>query len=146
MMTVRVDFYVLEREALADKYAYACRIANKAYASGLKVYVRADELAACATLDEMLWTFSQSSFIPHAICDGMHDVERYPVQIGCGEAPEGCRDVLISLKEKPPADYARFDRVVELIIAQAADKSSGRDRFRFYREQGVEPQTHKVPR
>ena len=147
-MTVRVDFYVLDRAEVAAKYNYACRIANKAFGSGLKVYMQTDDPEQSRLLDKMLWTFSQSSFVPHAICDGSdgqaHDSERYPVQIGCDGAPDECVDLLISLKQEAPADYAKFGRVAELILDEAADKSSGRRRFRFYREQGVEPQTHKV--
>ena len=145
----QVDFYVLERSAQADKDHYACRIANLAYGRGLKVYMQTDDAAHAATLDKTLWTFAQESFVPHAICqdtgDGSTpDPERYPVQIGHNAAPDTCLDLLISLKKQTPADYTKFGRVVELIIDDAADKKSGRERFRFYREQGVEPKTHKV--
>ncbi len=158
-MTAQVDFYVLARAQPEAKYTYACRIANLAYERGLKVYVQTDNPAHSRALDQLLWTVSQGSFVPHIVCDGdddgggggddgggkpAPDVERYPVQIGCGGAPDGCVDLLISLKREAPADYARFGRVAELIIDDDADKSSGRRRFRFYREHGIEPRTHKV--
>lgn len=148
-MTTQVDFYVLARAQASDKYNYACRIANKAHEHGLKVYMQTDEAAQSSLLDAMLWTFSQSSFVPHAIYPGPgqeaeSDLERYPVQIGHEDAPDGCVDLLISLRQEAPADYARFGRVAELIVDEAADKSAGRRRFRFYREQGVTPRTHHV--
>ena len=145
-MTVQVDFYVLAGADAAAKHHYACRIANKAYGRGLKVYLRTDDPAHSRLLDKMLWVFSQGSFVPHAVCDDArpNDIARYPVLIGHGDAPQECVDLLISLRREVPADYARFARVAELITDQAADKSSGRERFRFYREHGIEPQTHKV--
>ncbi len=146
-MTTQVDFYVLARAQASDKYNYACRIANKAHEHGLKVYMQTDEAAQSSLLDAMLWTFSQSSFVPHAIhhvAQPASDLERYPVQIGHEDAPDGCVDLLISLRQEAPADYARFGRVAELIVDEAADKSAGRRRFRFYREQGIVPRTHHV--
>ena len=144
-MTVQVDFYVLEGSTPVDKNNYACRIANLAFGRGLKVYMQTDDAAHVAVLDKTLWTFSQESFVPHIIYDGSaSDAERYPVQIGHADAPDACVDLLISLKREAPADYARFDRVAELILNDADEKSSGRARFRFYREHGVEPKTHKV--
>lgn len=147
-MSARVDFYVIGRAAIADKYACACRIANKAHAQGLKVYMQTDDPSQSQRLDKLLWTFSQSSFVPHAVCDAgntnNHNADRYPVQIGSGDAPAQCLDVLISLKREAPADYARFGRVAEFIINDAGDKAAGRKRFRFYRAQGIEPQMHEV--
>ena len=147
-MTVRVDFYVLSRREMADKYHYACRIANKAHDRGLKVYLQTDGPQQSNLLDKLLWTFSQGSFVPHSVCDApgqADDAERYPVQIGHGNAPPDCADLLISLCRAVPADYARFNRIAELIIDQAADKASGRERFNFYRGQGIHPNTHEIP-
>ncbi len=161
-MTAQVDFYVLARAQPEAKYTYACRIANIAYERGLKVYVQTDNPAHSRTLDQLLWTFSLGCFVPIIVCydfddgsnvddnDGSDEgkpalvVERFPVQFGCGGEQEGCVDLLISIKQEAPADYARFGRVAELIIDDDADKSSGRRRFRFYREHGIEPRTHKV--
>ena len=144
-MTMQVDFYVLEGTTPTDKNNYACRIANLAFGRGLKVYMQTDDAAHAEVLDKTLWTFSQESFVPHSIYDGAsHDAERYPVQIGHADAPDACVDLLISLKHEAPADYARFARVAELILNDAGEKSSGRARFRFYRENGIEPNTHNV--
>lgn len=151
----QVDFYILTQTQDSDKYMYACRIANKAFGQGRKVYIQTDNFAQSELIDKMLWTFSQNSFVPHIILhseketaenseDAELDIERYPVQISNGAAPKACKDILISLREEAPTDYSRFSRVVELIINDAADKSSGRARYKFYKEQGVEPNTHNI--
>ncbi len=143
----RVDFYILADDAMTDKYAYACRLANKAYAQGLTVYMQTEAPAQNELLNKMLWTFSQSSFVPHAICDAdgaAHDIERYPVQIGCGAPPPACAGLLISFAREAASDYARFGRVAELIINQEDDKACGRRRYQFYRQQGIAPHTHQI--
>lgn len=155
-VSTRVDFYVLGQTEINDKYVYACRIANKAYAQGLKVYIQTDAAAQSKILDKMLWTFSQNSFVPHTVfhgtdgagtADETHDLERYPVQIGWEAAPpiyNENADLLISLCQQVPTDYARFVRVAELILNHDAEKALGRQRFRFYREQGIAPQTNTI--
>ena len=90
-MNARVDFYLLGSTDVTSKYTYACRIASKAFGQGMKVYLQTDEPGQNELLDKMLWTFSQSSFIPHIVHEGVsHDVNRYPVQIGSASAVD-CR-------------------------------------------------------
>jgi len=141
---MQVDFYILAQTDLAAKHAYACRIANKAFGQGLTVFIATEDAAQSQAVDKLLWTFAQSSFVPHAVCHGdAKDVARYPVQIGDGAAPHAF-DLLISLRRDAPGDCAEFSRVAELIIDDADDKAAGRARFRFYREQGVAPNTHSI--
>ncbi|MGI9310071.1 MAG: DNA polymerase III subunit chi [bacterium] len=150
----RVDFYVLARARTEDKHAYACRIADKAHARGMTVFMRAEDDAQSESLDKLLWTFSQGSFVPHIRCaavsnedagadDSANDDAIYPVRIG-SHAPSRAADLLISLTREAPADYARFARVADLILDHADDKAAGRARFRFYREQGIAPNTHNI--
>ena len=148
-MTIQVDFYVLGRDDVAAKHHHACRLVNEAHGRGLKVYLRTDDPQHSRLLDKMLWTFDQGSFVPHVVCDDArdrpHDINRYPVQIGHDDAPADCVDLLVSLRREVPADYVKFSRVAEVIIDREADKSAGRARFRFYRERGITPKTHKIP-
>ena len=146
-MAAQVDFYILPHSEAAEKHRYACRIANKAFGQGMTVFIATEDAAQSAALDKLLWTFAQNSFVPHAVCDGeAKDRARYPVQIGAGDAPHGPNafDLLISLRRDAPHDYAQFARVAELIIDDADDKTAGRARFRFYREQGIAPNTHNI--
>jgi len=141
---MQVDFYILPQTDPAAKHAYACRIANKAFGQGMTVFIATEDAAQSRAVDKLLWTFAQSSFVPHAVCDGeRQEPARYPVQIGAGAAPDGF-DLLISLRRDAPDSYAQFARVAELIINDADDKAAGRARFRFYREQGVAPNTHNI--
>ena len=62
-MTERVDFYVLKSAAARQRFAFACRLTEKAYLKDLKIVIVNDTLADAQTLDEMLWTFNERSFI-----------------------------------------------------------------------------------
>ena len=71
MSSTRIDFYLLqdvadnEEKASQSKYALACRLIEKAYLRGHKVFVFCNNRQEAETLDELLWTFKEDSFIPH---------------------------------------------------------------------------------
>ncbi len=66
-MTERVDFYVLGSKSARQRWTFACRLTEKAYLRDLKVVVLGDTAAETEAIDELLWTFSERSFVPHDI-------------------------------------------------------------------------------
>ena len=144
-MSQQVDFYLLGNVDQTGKLKYACRIAQKAFKQGLKVFVQTENSEQCQHLDTMLWTFSQGSFVPHAVVnEDPENWENFPVQLG-SIAPAGePAHLLISLTADPPNPHTPFNRIVDLITDDPAEKQAGRNRFRYYREQGIEPKTHLI--
>lgn len=138
----KVDFYLLNGEA--SRELVACRITEKAWRHGHRVYLLAPDKPGALELDELLWTFSQGSFVPHAVCQGEADTAEHPVLIGHDEPPTALNDVLISLAPQVPAWFSRFARVAELVGAAEHDKVLGRERYRFYRERGYPLDTHNL--
>ncbi len=145
----QVNFHILENEDYSGKLRYACRLVREAYRQGMKVNIRTSSPDQSSQLDAMLWTFSQGSFIPHAII-GPERLKRedYPVQLGenVGAAPreDETVDMLVNLCQQPcprPEQYARVD---EVVCSEPADKQAARDRFRDYRSQGIEPDTRRI--
>lgn len=139
----RIDFYVLPGVMARDRQVTACRLAEKAYRSGHRVYLQAATAHDGAMLDDLLWTFKQNSFVPHARWEG-DDVPDVPVLIGHQPSPPCCSDVLINLAAPIPDAYERFARIVEIVDAEDACRDAGRRRYRFYRDRGHVPVTHKL--
>ncbi len=144
-MTEQVDFYLVDCVDPGEKLKFACRVAHQAFSQGLKVYLQTNDLSQSEELDKLLWTFSQNSFIPHAIV-GMRALkwEDFPVQIGSKDNVQGVVedvDVLISLLVDIPQQYEQYRRIVDLITADLSDKAAGRIRYRFYRDAGLKPNT-----
>jgi DNA polymerase-3 subunit chi len=123
---------------------FACRLAEKAWRLGHRVYVLTPDAPAALELDELLWTFSQGSFVPHAVYRSPADAETNPVLIGHAEPPAECQDVLVSLAPEVPPWFSRFARVAELVAHDEAAKARARERFRFYRERGYPLETHNL--
>lgn len=143
----RVDFYILPDagdKALGPVMA-ACKLCDKAVAAGSRVYLRAPAASLAEELDGALWSFRQGAFIAHERHGTAAPEEPQPaVLIGDLEPPESHHGVLINLGEDVPPWFSRFERVLEIVPGNAADRSKSRERFKFYRDRGYELSTHKL--
>lgn len=143
----RVDFYVLPDADPAQRSLLACRLAEKAYSQGLRVYIHTATEGESLQLDELLWTFRAGSFLPHAIHDANPDAdqdEAPPILLGHAHEPHTHTDVLINLGTEIPRFFSRFERVAELVDQRAELLAQSRERYRFYRERGYELNTHQL--
>jgi DNA polymerase-3 subunit chi len=139
----RVTFYIVADGDEGARRAYACRLVEKAYLQDHRVVVRLDAREDPGDFDELLWRFSDRSFVPHEVArDG--DGQRAPVLLTPGDDPGGPADVLVNLGADVPPWFARYARVAELVCGDEASRQAGRERFRFYRDQGIDPETHNL--
>lgn len=142
----QVDFYVLESDSDDARLRLACKIVDKATQLDHHVFVHATSEDEARKLDELLWTFSQSSFIPHRV---VHETPAEPAQepvlIGVKAPPgPGRWDVLVNLGADVPEFFSRYERVAEVVDANATRREQSRERYRFYRDRGYKLNTHQV--
>lgn len=145
-MTERVDFYVLNSSAARQRFTFACRLTEKAYLRDLRVVLLCDAAADVAALDELLWTFSERSFVPHdrAGAEPAAPSAAAPVQLTPDlEGIEGA-DLLVNLSARLPARLERFQRVAEVIDADEERRRLGRERFKAYRDLKLPVETHQL--
>jgi DNA polymerase-3 subunit chi len=141
----RVDFYVLGSREAAARLRFACRLVEKAWLRDHRVRVQLDAADESAAFDDLLWTFAEGSFVPH---ERLHPGEvapaaSAPVVIADGEgAGPDDRDVLVNLGAGVPAAFQGYARIAEIVDADDERRRLGRERYRFYREHGIEPETH----
>lgn len=144
-MTERVDFYVLKSAAQKPRLTVACRLAEKAYLRDLRVIVWSDDAAEAKMLDELLWTFTEDSFVPHELSardqPPSHDV---PVSVASSLDAVAAADLLINMSARLPAQVERFGRVAEIIDADPERRRLGRERFKSYRDLKLPLETHQV--
>ena len=141
----QIDFYVLQNQSPGGRFKLACRIVEKAYRLGHRVYVRTGNSDDTNVLDDLLWTFSQNSFVPHQLSAESGSLES-PVVIGEHPPAAEGTDVVISVADDPVSDFTAYLRIVEIVGCDNDEKASGRNRFRYYRKHGVEPNTHQIAR
>jgi len=141
----RVDFYILSEKAQDNRYQFTCRLVEKIYHQGRRIYIHTASEEEAQHLDRLLWTFRQGSFVPHGrLPDAAPDMT--PILIGNDGNPGDEQDVLINLGHEPPSFFSRFERVAEPIDNDPANRQSGRDKFRFYRDRGYPLESHTISR
>lgn len=148
MSPTRVSFYVLPGADAGSRLGYACRLVEKAYKLQHRIHAHAADGSMAKHLDELLWTFRQGSFVPHELLAPGGAAPLAPVTIGspdaAGSVDPPAAELLINLATEVPAFYHRFPRVAEIVDGSPAGREAGRARHRYYREQGLEPETHEV--
>ncbi|MDV3456420.1 DNA polymerase III subunit chi [Sphingomonas sp. HF-S4] len=89
---MQVDFYHLTQLPLERALP---QIADKVLASGGRLLIVAAEAGQRSKLDQLLWTWSAESFLPHGEAGGLDDA-RQPVLIaGTPEAANGARNIAL---------------------------------------------------
>ena len=139
----RVDFYIVEKPDEQGCLRFACRLVEKAWQLGHRVFVHTESSEFARDFDTLLWTFRQDSFVPHALAGSPAEGDE-PIVIGDGRAPQGEVDVLINLARTVPLWAERSRRVAEVVGGDPSARHAGRDRYRSYRDLGFEIDSHKV--
>jgi DNA polymerase-3 subunit chi len=135
----RIDFYT---EA-ADKLEVVCRITHKAYKSRCRVVIFSCEDAVLARVDKMLWLTPAVGFLPHCFASEPIAAET-PVLLARASDQPSHDEVLINLDETWPPNFARFQRLAEVVSIDETDKVKARARYKFYKDRGYEIATHRI--
>jgi DNA polymerase-3 subunit chi len=107
------------------------------------VHIHAESREDAVNLDGLLWTFSDTSFLPHALAGADEDA---PITIGWpGVVPEQA-DVLINLGTGVPEFADRFARILETVTAHSPLREQARERWRTYRGLGCELRSIEIDR
>ncbi|KAB7628337.1 DNA polymerase III subunit chi [Alkalilimnicola sp. S0819] len=134
----RVDFYILSEDTPRARALFACRLTEKAWRSGVRVFLLLGDHARQEELDQLLWSFRPGSFLPHGGADSDE-----PIRLGL-QPPADTDLLLINLSPTMPENWADYTRLAEIIDTDPAVRAAGRERFRRYRDGGREPVSHKL--
>lgn len=140
----RVGFYLMKNSTEGARAQFACRLVEKAYAQGHQIYINTESDRQLRQLDDLLWTFRDGSFLPHACIGNAGDVGAQPILLGHGCEPQDCSDVLVNLSSEVPTYFSRFSRVAELVDGNETRRAAARDRYRFYKDRGYTLDTHEI--
>ena len=138
-----VDFYILPTADPQARLTFACKLTEKAWRLGHRVYLHCQDAAQREALDARLWTFRAETFVPHGAAE-LDD--QAPVVLGLGNDAGPHQDLLINLSLAVPGFFKRFARVAEVVIEEPLCRAAARENFRFYREGGYPLQDHRLSR
>jgi len=137
-----VEFHQLDAADRSERDRYGCLLAYRCYQHGHRVHIRVHDAAHAEVLDQLLWSFRDNSFLPHASSDSAEDT---PVTIGHGTLPSRGEEVMVNLDDRVPEDFASFRQIYEIVIDEPEARQASRHHYRFYREHGLGLQHQSVP-
>lgn len=128
-----------------DRLAYVCRLLRKATATGARLLVVAD----ASTLDQLdvdLWGVAATDFVTHCHTAADPVVVRRSAVVLTDATPAKSPDfsVLLNLGENVPDGFAAFDRVIEVVSQDDADRQAARQRWKAYTAMGYDITRHDI--
>ena len=132
-----------------DKLHYSCRLIRKAVRSGAKAVVVA-EADTLMQLDQLLWSYSNTEFLPHCLADSLKTTRTASpvllVEQLTGPVTELASDsVLINLGQQVPVNFERFERLIEIASGHAEDRQAALGRWKYYKDRGYALKRHEAP-
>ena len=120
-----------------DPLAYVCRLVKRATGTGAKVVVTGDG-PVLQDLDEVLWTFSPTDFIPHCQAALADPQLLQASQVVLAEQARGAphQDILVNLGGAIPDGFEKFERLNEIVTQDEADRQQARLRWKHYASRG----------
>lgn len=138
---MKIDFHILEDANKMQAMLYTCKLVEDLHAENQHVYIHAASKDDAAKLDNLLWTYKDDSFIPHQLAS---EEAIAPVIIGHETPDNRSNGTLINCQDQLPSFYQQFNHVIEVVYSDATVQQSARERYRQYRDAGIELTTHKL--
>lgn len=140
-----VSFYVLSNDNINAFYKTIIQITVKAHQAENQVLIYSNHLQRLKQLDDYLWSFSETSFVPHIFAQNDQEIDEIdPIVLADFEPIQPQKDLLIQLADHAPENFSQYQRIIEVLYNEPEYLALGRERFKFYRRHGIEPKTIKL--
>ncbi|RPE79572.1 DNA polymerase III subunit chi [Vulcaniibacterium tengchongense] len=138
----RADFYLIQKPRFREEpLLLVCELARKAVEAEQWTLVLARDAEQAERLDDLLWSFDDDAYVPHQIAGDEED-ELTPVLIAPPEVDAPLRPLVINLRDAAVA--GGFERVLEVVPADAAARGPLRERWKQYQARGFELNKHDM--
>jgi DNA polymerase III subunit chi len=132
----RADFYLIDKPRFREQpLLLVCELAKRAFAAQQPTLVLCRDFAQAEAVDDLLWAFDEDAFIPHQLAGDDDDADTAVLIVPPG-IETADRPLLINLRETCPAPG--YQRVLEVVAADPAERDGSRTRWRDYQRLGVD--------
>ncbi|MDA8306372.1 MAG: DNA polymerase III subunit chi [Deltaproteobacteria bacterium] len=119
---------------------FLCRWTERFYSEKKRVRIVVDSMAAAQLIDQLLWTFSQQSFIPHAIFNPGATRPEEPVVITPGQFRTDGFDAVVCDSQADLEFMSLFETAVHFILDDDLErKQQSRVLWQRARDSGLDP-------
>ena len=138
----RADFYLIDKPRFRDDpLLLVCELVKRAHAAEQPTLILARSPEQADALDEKLWEFDEASFIAHQLA-GDEDDAITPVVIAAPGVETADRPLVVNLRDE--CAPGTFERVLEVVAADPAERDGSRLRWTEYKRRGFELAKHDM--
>jgi DNA polymerase-3 subunit chi len=140
---MRADFYLVTKPRFREEpLRLVCELARKAHDSGQSCLILARDAQQAEALDDLLWEFDPDAYLPHQIAGQDEDDDDTPLLIVAPGTDTPDRPLVINLRDEvAPGSY---ERVLEVVPADAEAREPLRQRWREYQSRGAQLAKHDM--
>jgi DNA polymerase-3 subunit chi len=138
----RADFYLIDKPRFReDPLLLVCELAKRAFGAQQPTLILTRDFEQAEAVDEYLWAFDEDAFIPHQLAGDEEDANTAVLIVPPGvETPD--RPLVINLRDT--CAPGQFDRVLEVVAADPAEREGSRARWTQYKQAGFEVTKHDM--
>jgi len=132
----RADFYLIDKPRFREQpLLLVCELVKRAFAAQQPTLILTRDHAQAEAIDELLWAFDEDAFIPHQLAGDDDDAGTAVLIVPPGvDTPD--RPLVINLREGCAS--GQFQRVLEVVPADEAERTGSRERWSEYKRRGFE--------
>lgn len=135
-MNPKIIFLTLN---VANKYRVVCDIVEHEFDNGIKTIVNVADEEEGKTLDNMLWSWKQSTFIPHNYVNTLAESNGDPVILTTEISTSTEYSTLILVNSTDIKNLKNFSTIIDFAEKYNPTKlESDRKRYKLYRDQNYE--------
>lgn len=139
----KVNFYLLKQSTMEARRLLACKLVEQLSRQGQRVYVLLRSAEEAGELDQLLWSYTPESFVPHVLIDDAPTAQA-GVLLGTQPQPPAGVACLINLADELAASHAAVTTIAEFVLNDTESKARGRALWNAYKELGCELQHHQL--
>jgi len=138
----RADFYLIDKPRFReDPLLLVCELAKRAFAAQQSTLILTRDFEQAEAVDEYLWSFDEDSYIPHQLAGDDDDANTAVLIVPPG-VETADRPMVINLRDT--CAQGQFDRVLEVVAADPAEREGSRVRWTEYKKAGFEVNKHDM--
>ena len=138
----KVSFYLFEKSP-ERQVESACRLCRKILRKEAKIWLLCEDSELQQQLDELLWRFDATSFLPHSIEQSAIPQSNAPICIS-SHLPSSAEWIVFNFNNQPLEQVTHFGHIIEIVENNESAKQIGREKYKAYRRMGTTPQTFKL--
>ncbi len=115
------------------------KLLGKALSAGFKICVKTQTKERVKFLDQLLWTYTQESFLPHGTINDDKHQDKQPIFITDEDTNPNQASILITVDDADEENVESFERVLTVFDGNMeASLQKAREKWKIYKEKEFE--------